>query len=152
MGWGHGIETAGGCTAGHPSFPSREGLCSCLRPRWYSCFALSMNVDRKLGGTCVQIHMLTFLILTQLAGSIQAKIIFRKKENLNRSLRFPGSVVSFCLTCSQHSLPFHLSLLSTFPCSGTESSPYICIMCWHDITFFKQFNNMNWYLTIYFLL
>lgn len=137
MGWGHGMETVGGCTAGHPSFPSREGLCSCFRPRWHSCFALTMNVDKKLGGTLCPIHMLIFLIVTWLTGSIQAKIIFRKKENLSRWLRFPQAVWPHSILLASRILSPSTGRCSPLSHAQAQmSSPHICITCWHDITLF----------------
>lgn len=92
-----------------------------------------------------------FLIVTWLARSIQAKIIFRKKQNLNRLLRFPrqcGLILSYSLPAFSPLPPvaaLHFPMLR----HKRLSIHLYHVLTWYNTGFFflNQFNHMNWYLT-----
>lgn len=87
-----------------------------------------------------------FLIVTWLAGSIQAKIIFRKKQNLNRLLRFPRQ----CGLFPSYSLPAFSPLPPVaalhFPMLRHKrlSIHLYHVLTWYNTGFFLKINLIIW--------
>lgn len=111
-----------GTPALHPVVPLPVGgLWLCFWIHRYSCFALAVNVDKKLGGSCAQTHVFTFLIVTWLAAFRPRSVLGWNRiwKQIAKISPTQCGLISVLLT-SQNSLSFHWSVLSTFPLSGTK--------------------------------
>lgn len=124
-----------------PQLPIQGRAMLVLQAPLMLMFCFEHECGQKAGRYLVSdSYMLIFLIVTGLTGSIQAKIIFRKKENLSRWLRFPQAVWSRSISPASRILSPSTCLCSPLARAQAQmSSPHICITCWHDITlFFKS--------------